>query len=66
MVQSIDQLKSLVSAKDGVARPNLFRIKFPSLPGASSDEINIVNHDYKNDKVVSNKISISKENIIKL
>ena len=45
MVQSIDQLKSLVSAKDGIARPNLFRIKFPSLPGASSEEINILCKD---------------------
>ena len=42
MVQSIDQFKSLVSAKDGVARPNLFRIKFPSLPGSTAEELNIL------------------------
>ena len=37
MVQSIDQFKSLISAKDGVARPNLYRIKFPSMPGATAE-----------------------------
>ena len=42
MVQSIDQFKSLISAKDGVARPNLYRIKFPSMPGATAEELNIL------------------------
>lgn len=45
MVQSIDQFKSLISAKGGVARPNLFRIKFPSMPGATSEELNILCKD---------------------
>lgn len=45
MVSSIDQFKSLVSAKGGVARTNLFRIKFPSLAGASSEEVNILCKD---------------------
>jgi len=42
---AIDQFKSLVSNKGGMARPNLFRIKFPSLPGATSEEINILCKD---------------------
>ena len=41
MVATIDQFKSLVSNRGGIARPNLFRIKFPSLAGASSEEVNI-------------------------
>ena len=45
MVSTIDQFKSLVSAKGGVARPNLFRIKFPSIPGATSEEVNILCRD---------------------
>lgn len=45
MVQTIDQFKSLVSAKGGIARPNLFRIKFPSLPGATAEEVNILCKD---------------------
>ena len=45
MVATIDRFKSLVSAKGGIARPNLFRIKFPSLPGATSEEVNILCKD---------------------
>ena len=45
MVQSIDQFKSLISNKRGIARPNLFRIKFPSLPGSTSEELNILCKD---------------------
>jgi len=45
MVQTIDQFKSLVTAKGGIARPNLFRIKFPSLPGATAEEVNILCKD---------------------
>ena len=45
MAGTIDQLKSMISAKDGIARPNLFRIKFPSLPGASGEEVNILCKD---------------------
>lgn len=45
MVQTIDRFKSLINAKGGVARSNLFRIKFPSLPGATSEELNILCRD---------------------
>ena len=45
MVSTIDQFKSLVSARGGIARPNLFRIKFPSIPGATSEEVNILCKD---------------------
>lgn len=45
MVATIDQFKSLVSNRGGIARPNLFRIKFPSLAGASSEEVNILCKD---------------------
>lgn len=45
MVATIDKFKSLISAKGGIARPNLFRIKFPSLPGATSEEVNILCKD---------------------
>lgn len=45
MVATIDKFKSLISAKGGIARSNLFRIKFPSLPGASSEEVNILCKD---------------------
>ena len=45
MVATIDRFKSLVNAKGGIARPNLFRIKFPSLPGATSEEVNILCKD---------------------
>tara|TARA_R100000951_G_scaffold115714_1_gene124710 strand:- start:5603 stop:6304 length:702 start_codon:yes stop_codon:yes gene_type:complete len=45
MVATIDKFKSLISAKGGMARPNLFRIKFPSLPGATSEEVNILCKD---------------------
>tara|TARA_R110000803_G_scaffold26996_2_gene63315 strand:+ start:885 stop:1607 length:723 start_codon:yes stop_codon:yes gene_type:complete len=42
---SIDQLKGLVNAKNGIARTNLFRVKLPSLPGATSEEMNILCKD---------------------
>lgn len=45
MVATIDKFKSLIGAKGGMARPNLFRIKFPSLPGATSEEVNILCKD---------------------
>lgn len=44
-MSSIDQLKSLVSRKDGIARPNVFRVKFPSIPGATSEEVNLLCKD---------------------
>ena len=42
---SVDQLKSLVSRKDGIARPNVFRVKLPSIPGATSEEVNLLCKD---------------------
>lgn len=43
---SIDQFKSLVSAKDGMARPNLFLIELPGgFPGASVRELNLLCKD---------------------
>lgn len=45
MVESIDRLKSLISNKNGLARSNLFRVKLPSIPGASSEEMNILCKD---------------------
>jgi len=45
MVNSIEEFKGLVSARRGVARPNLFRVKLPSLPGATSREMNILCKD---------------------
>ena len=45
MANSLNQLKSLITAKGGVARPNLYRIKFPSLPGSTSEELNILCKD---------------------
>ena len=41
----INQLKSLMSQRNGLARPNLFRVKLPSLPGASMEELNILCKD---------------------
>ena len=41
-MSSIDQLKSLASQKGGFARPNVFRVFLPSLPGAGSREINLL------------------------
>ena len=45
MAQSIDQFKSLINNKNGLARSNLFRVKLPSLPGATSEEMNILCKD---------------------
>jgi len=45
MTASVDYLKSLVSQRNGIARPNLFRVKLPSLPGATSEEMNILCKD---------------------
>jgi len=44
-IDTVDRFKSLVSQKNGVARPNLFRVKLPSLPGASSEELNVLCRD---------------------
>ena len=42
---SIEQLKSLISSKGGVAKPNIFRVFLPSIPGASSSEVNLLCKD---------------------
>lgn len=45
MANSIDQFKSLISQKDGIARNNVFRVKLPSIPGATSEEVNLLCKD---------------------
>lgn len=42
---NIDQFKSLVSLKGGLARANVFRVKLPSIPGATSEEVNLLCKD---------------------
>lgn len=42
MTQSIDQLKSQVAAKGGVARPNNFMIELPTINGISGRDLNIL------------------------
>ena len=44
MVASIDNLKSTISSRGGIARPNNFLVELPSLPGFSraSDPLNIL------------------------
>lgn len=42
---NIDQFKSLVSSKNGVARPNVFKVELPSIPGASSTDVNLLCRD---------------------
>jgi hypothetical protein len=39
---SIDQIKGLMNAKGGAAKPNLFAVQFPSLQGATSSEVNLL------------------------
>lgn len=39
---SIDQLKGLVSQKKGLARGNVYRVFLPALPGATSQEVNLL------------------------
>jgi len=39
---SVDEFKSLVTQKQGLARSNLYRVKLPALPGASSREVNLL------------------------
>lgn len=45
MAGTVDQFKSLVSAKGGLARNNLWRVKLPSLPGGRAEEMNILCRD---------------------
>jgi hypothetical protein len=65
MVQSIDQFKSLISNKDGIARTNLFRVKLPSLPGASSEEMNILCRDIQlpGRQILTNERRIGMQNV---
>jgi hypothetical protein len=42
MSYGIDQIKGQISSKGGVARGNIFRVKLPSLPGATSTEVNLL------------------------
>ena len=42
MTNSIEQLKSKISQRGGIARPNRFMIELPALAGVTSEEINIL------------------------
>lgn len=42
---SIEQLKSLISSKGGVARMNVFAIELPSMAGVTSRDVNILCRD---------------------
>lgn len=42
---NIDQFKSLVSAKQGLARPNVFKVELPSIPGATTTDVNLLCRD---------------------
>lgn len=45
MANSIDQLKSLISEKGGLARANVFRVELPTLPGVTSSNLNLLCKD---------------------
>lgn len=65
MVQSIDQFKSLINNKNGLARSNLFRVKLPSLPGARSEEMNILCKDVNlpGRQILTNERQIGMQNV---
>jgi hypothetical protein len=65
MVQSIDQFKSMISSKQGLARTNLFRVKLPSLPGGTSEEMNILCKDVQlpGRQILTNERQIGMQNI---
>lgn len=42
---SIEELRGLITSKGGVARQNVFAVELPSLPGATSREVNILCRD---------------------
>jgi hypothetical protein len=42
MTYSIDQFKGLINSKGGVAQANVFRVQLPSLPGASTTEVDLL------------------------
>lgn len=41
MSYSIEQLQGLISAKEGLARSNLFRVELPSIGGLRAEELNL-------------------------
>src|SRR6056300_370708 len=45
MAASIEDFKGVVAAKGGIARSNLFLVTLPSLPGATTRELNILCKD---------------------
>ena len=45
MVARLDEFKGLVAAKGGLARPNMFRVQLPTLPGATREELNLLCRD---------------------
>lgn len=65
MVQSIDRFKSLINNKNGLARSNLFRVKLPSLPGARSEEMNILCKDVNlpGRQILTNERQIGMQNV---
>ena len=42
MADNIDQLKGAISNKGGIARGNVYRVFFPSIAGATSEEMNLL------------------------
>ena len=42
MAYSVDQMKSLISRKGGVANPTVFRVQLPSIVGVTSEEVNLL------------------------
>jgi len=64
---SIEEFKSLVTNKNGLARSNLYRIKLPALPGASSREVNLLckNVELPGRQILTNPrvIGIRRENV---
>jgi len=64
---SVDQFKSLVTNKRGLARSNLFRVTLPALPGASSREVNLLckNVELPGRQILTNQrvIGIRRENV---
>ncbi len=42
MSYDIEQIKGLINAKGGAAKPNVFNVQLPSLPGASTNEVNLL------------------------
>lgn len=45
MVAKIDDFKSLISQKGGLAKSNIFRVELPGFPGVTKEEINLLCRD---------------------